>query len=355
MQSIQANGYPIHFGADGYTALNDFLKKGAFSTLFILVDSNSNEQCLPHFLPQIETDLAMEIIEFEAGEDVKTIDSCIEIWNVLTELGADRRSLVLNVGGGVVTDMGGFAAATFKRGIPFVNIPTTLLAMVDASVGGKTGVDLGPLKNQIGVIAPPRMVLIDPDFLETLPQREMLSGLAEMLKHGLIADKTYWEKFLDLKNLDSADLGQLIAESVVIKNGIVLQDPTENGIRMALNFGHTLGHAIESLFLENPERGVVLHGEAVAAGMVMESHISMTSGLLSADEYFQVRYVVKELYDDIPLQEQDLARLTELMAHDKKNEYGRTAFTLLNGIGKAAVGQYPEKELIASAFKAYLS
>jgi len=353
MQPIQANGYSIHFGTPGYETLNQFLREGQFTTLFVLADSNTNEHCLPYFLSLIETELAIEIIEFDAGEEVKNIESCIEIWNVLTELGADRKSLVLNVGGGVVTDMGGFAAATFKRGIPFINIPTSLLAMVDASIGGKTGVDLGPLKNQVGVIAAPEMVLIDTVFLDTLPQREMLAGLAEMLKHGLIADKSYWEKFLDLKNLDSADLGGLIYESIVIKNQIVLQDPEEKGARKALNFGHTLGHAIESLFLENPERGIVLHGEAVAAGMLMESHLSMSMRLLSAEEYFQVRYVIKELYEDILLDENDLEKLVAFMAHDKKSELGTPRFTLLNGIGHYEINQIVDNERIANAVRSY--
>lgn len=353
MHPIQANGYDIHFGEHGYEALNQLLRDGNFTTLFVLVDSNTNEHCLPYFLSLVETELAIEIIEFDAGEDVKNIDSCIEIWNVLTELGADRKSLILNVGGGVVTDMGGFAAATFKRGIPFVNVPTSLLAMVDASVGGKTGIDLGPLKNQIGVIATPVMVLIDTVFLDTLPQREMLAGLAEMLKHGLIADKSYWEKFLDLKNLDSADLGGLIYESIVIKNQIVLQDPGEQNVRKALNFGHTLGHAIESLFLENPDRGLVLHGEAVAAGMLMESHLSMSMRLLSAEEYFQIRYVIKELYEDVPLDENDLGRLIGFMAHDKKSEQGTPRFTLLRGIGQFEINQIADNERIMNAIRSY--
>lgn len=353
MQPIQANGYPIHFGNPGYEALNQFLHEGQFTTLFVLADSNTNEHCLPYFLSLVETELAIEIIEFDAGEEVKNIESCIEIWNVLTELGADRKSLVLNVGGGVVTDMGGFAAATFKRGIPFINIPTSLLAMVDASIGGKTGVDLGPLKNQVGVIAAPEMVLIDTVFLDTLPQREMLSGLAEMLKHGLIADKSYWEKFLDLKNLDSADLGGLIYESIVIKNQIVMEDPDERGARKALNFGHTLGHAIESLFLENPDRGIVLHGEAVAAGMLMESHLSMSMRLLSAEEYFQIRYVIKELYEDIPLDGNDLEKLVAFMAHDKKSELGTPRFTLLKGIGHYEINQIVDNERIANAVRSY--
>ena len=274
MQSIQANGYPIYFNESAYTALNKHLAETKYSNLFIIVDSNTNDACLPTFLSYVETDLTIEIIEFDAGESFKNIETCVSIWNVLTELSADRKSLIINLGGGVVTDLGGFVASTFKRGVDFIHVPTTLLSMVDASVGGKNGVDLGNLKNQIGVINIPKMVLIDTQYLETLPQNEMRSGLAEMLKHGLIYDKKYWEQFQDLKNIDFADFDQLIYDSVQIKNNIVMQDPTEQGIRKALNFGHTLGHAIESYFLENENKTTLLHGEAIAVGMILESYIS---------------------------------------------------------------------------------
>jgi 3-dehydroquinate synthase len=246
LPSIIANNYLVHFNENGIKALNIHLKETKYSTIFIIVDTYTNEFCLPKLLPNIETDITIEIIEFEPGEHNKNIETCIQIWNVLTELGGDRKSLIINLGGGVVTDLGGFVASTFKRGVNFINIPTTLLSMVDASVGGKTGVDLGNLKNQIGVINVPQMVLIDTQYLETLPQNEMRSGLAEMLKHGLIYDAAYWEKFLDLKAIDFADFDELIYRSVEIKNEIVIQDPTEKNIRKALNFGHTLGHAIES-------------------------------------------------------------------------------------------------------------
>ena len=198
MAPIQANGYSIYFNENSYVALNTLLTENHYSKLFLLVDSNTNDLCSSLFLSQIETELPIEIIEFEAGEINKNIETCTEIWNVLTELGADRKSVILNLGGGVVTDLGGFVAATFKRGIDFINIPSSLLAMVDASVGGKTGIDLGTLKNQIGVFNVPKMVVIDVRFLETLPQNEMRSGLAEMLKHGLIHDRNYWNQFLDL-------------------------------------------------------------------------------------------------------------------------------------------------------------
>ncbi|HEY6142997.1 MAG TPA: 3-dehydroquinate synthase [Flavobacterium sp.] len=355
MQSIQANNYPIYFNENGYEALNSFLKESKYSTLFIIVDTHTEEFCLNKFLPYLETDLKIEIVEFEAGEPNKNIETCVQIWNVLTELGADRKSLVINLGGGVVTDLGGFVASTFKRGMDFIHIPTTLLSMVDASVGGKTGVDLGNLKNQIGVINVPKMVLIDTKYLETLSKEEMRSGLAEMLKHGLIYDKPYWEKFLDLKAIDFADFDELIYRSVEIKNEIVMQDPTEKGIRKALNFGHTLGHAIESYFLENENKTTLLHGEAIAVGMILESYISWKMDLITNDEYNQIKATIKSIYDDVVFEENDIDPIIELLIHDKKNEYGNIQFALIQAIGKIKINQSVENELILKAFHDYKS
>jgi 3-dehydroquinate synthase len=355
MQTIQANSYPIYFNEKGYEALNLHLKENKYSNLFIIVDSNTNEFCLPKFLPFLETDLTIEIIEFEAGEQNKNIETCVQIWNVLTELGADRKSLVINLGGGVVTDLGGFVASTFKRGVDFIHIPTTLLSMVDASVGGKNGVDLGNLKNQIGVINVPKMVLIDTIYLNTLPQNEMRSGLAEMLKHGLIYDKEYWKQFLDLKAIDFADFDELIYRSVEIKNEIVKQDPTEKNIRKALNFGHTLGHAIESYFLENENKTTLLHGEAIAVGMILESYISLNKNLINPEEYIQIKTTIKTIYDDIVFEENDIEPILELLIHDKKNEYGNIQFALIEGIGKIKINQSVENELILKAFLDYKS
>ncbi len=355
MQTIQANNYPVHFNEKGYEALNSHLKATKYSNLFIITDSNTNDFCLHKFLPYLETDLSIEIIEFEAGEINKNIDTCIEIWKVLTELGADRKSLVINLGGGVVTDLGGFVASTFKRGVDFVNIPTTLLSMVDASVGGKTGVDLGNLKNQIGVINVPLMVLIDTQYLETVPQNEMRSGLAEMLKHGLIFDKNYWEQFLDLNSIDFTDLDELIHRSVAIKNEIVMQDPTEKNIRKALNFGHTLGHAIEGYFLENATKTTLLHGEAIAIGMILESYISWHKNLISETEYHQIKSTIKSIYDDITFEENDIQPILDLLIHDKKNEFGTIQFALIEGIGAIKINQLVDNELIISAFQDYKS
>ena len=355
MQTIQANNYPIYFNEKATEALNLHINNNKYSNIFIIVDSNTNEFCLPKLLPAIETDLNVEIIEFEAGEENKNIETCVEIWKVLTELGGDRKSLVLNLGGGVVTDLGGFVASTFKRGVDFIHIPTTLLSMVDASVGGKNGVDLGNLKNQIGVINVPSMVLIDTQYLETVPQNEMRSGLAEMLKHGLIYDKKYWEEFLDISTIDFDALDQLIYRSVEIKNEIVKQDPTEKNIRKALNFGHTLGHAIEGYFLENENKTTLLHGEAIAAGMILESFISLHKGLISNEEYIQIKTVLKSIYEDIVFEEEDIEPILELLIHDKKNEYGSIQFALIEGIGKIKINQEVENELILNAFEDYKS
>jgi 3-dehydroquinate synthase len=353
MQTIIANNYPIHFNQNGYESLNLFLSESNYSNLFIIVDNNTEEFCLSKFFPYLETNLAIEIIAFEAGEPNKNIETCVQLWNVLTELGADRKSLIINLGGGVVTDLGGFVASTFKRGIDFIHIPTTLLAMVDASVGGKNGVDLGNLKNQIGVINVPKMVLIDSQYLATLSKNEMRSGLAEMLKHGLIYDKSYWGKFLDLKALDSADLDELIYRSVTIKNEIVTEDPTEKNIRKALNFGHTLGHAIESYFLENENKTTLLHGEAIAIGMILESYISLKKALITIEEYNQIKSTIKAIYEAVVFEENDIAPILDLLIHDKKNEYGNIQFALIDGIGKIKINQSVENELILKAFEDY--
>ena len=353
MQTIQANGYPIFFSETGYEALNELLLEEKYSSIFVLVDSQSNEYCLSQFLPCLATEIPIEIIEFESGERSKNIETCVQIWEALTELGADRKSLIINVGGGVVTDLGGFVASTFKRGIDFIHVPTTLLAMVDASVGGKNGVDLGHLKNQIGVINVPKMIIVDASYLETLPKNEMRSGLAEMLKHGLIQDKAYWEKFRHLDQIDFADFDALIYQSIAIKNTIVMQDPTENGIRKALNFGHTLGHAIESYFLENEHKTTLLHGEAIAAGMILESHISLQKQLIDEREYLEIKDTINSIFDRIQFDESDLNPIQELLIHDKKNEYGMIQFALLESIGNIKINQTAEKEIITAAFLNY--
>ena len=331
------------------------MEERKYSSLFLLVDNNTNTFCVKKFLSNLSVNIPIEIIEIDSeqmgSESLKNISTCIEIWSILTEFGADRKSLLINLGGGVITDIGGFVASTYKRGIDFIHVPTTLLGMVDAAIGGKNGVDLGNLKNQIGLINTPNLLLIDTDFLTTLPQREMRSGLAEMLKHGLIFDANYWSQFLNLKELNFTDLDRLIYRSVKIKNEIVKKDPTENGIRKALNFGHTLGHAIESHFLEtsNP----LLHGEAIAAGMVLESYLSKEKNLLTTENYRQIKQTIKSIFDPISFSKVDIENILNLLLHDKKNEYGKIQFALLNGIGNTALNQLIDNELIIDSFNDY--
>jgi len=353
MQTITANNYSVYFDSIGYETLASLLIPSHYSKIFILVDENTSQYCLPHFLNNLATEIEIEIIELEVGEIHKNIATCTEVWSALSELGGDRKSIVLNLGGGVISDLGGFVACTFKRGIDFVNIPTTLLSMVDASIGGKNGIDLGNLKNQIGIIREPKAVLIDTQFLNTLPQNEMRSGLAEMLKHGLIFDKTYWDKFKNLKDLNTEDLNVLIHQSIQIKNNIVCEDLTENGIRKSLNFGHTLGHAIESYFLENEAKKNLLHGEAVAIGMILESYISKEKDLLSNAEYHEIKYIINDIFDRIDFSELEIEKIIDLLIYDKKNEFGKVQFALLDGIGKIKINQEVDNALIYKAFEDY--
>jgi 3-dehydroquinate synthase len=350
---IQANGYQIYFGNSSYHALNQLLGNQNYTSIFILVDSHTNDLCAPRLLGELATHIPIELIEIEPGEAQKNIATCVELWEILTDLGADKKSLLIALGGGVLSDLGGFVAATYKRGIDFIAVPTTLLAMVDAAIGGKNGVDLGHIKNQIGVIAVPKMVLIDENYLDTLPQAEMRSGLAEMIKHGLIYDKAYWELFQNLSQLDSDYLSVLLERSIEIKNSIVIQDPTEKGLRKALNFGHTLGHAIESYFLENTNKTSLLHGEAVAIGMQLEAYLSVQKGLLDWASYLEIKSTLHAIFDRIEFENDDIEAIEKLLIHDKKNEGGNVLFVLLTEIGKTTFNQTVENEWIKAAFLDY--
>ena len=353
MQTITATQYSVYFDLEGYETLAELLIPSRYSKIFILVDENTSQYCLPHLLNNLATEIEIEIIELEVGEIHKNIETCTEVWGALSELGGDRKSVLINLGGGVISDLGGFVACTFKRGIDFINIPTTLLSMVDASIGGKNGVDLGNLKNQIGIIREPKAVIVDTQFLNTLPQNEMRSGLAEMLKHGLIFDKKYWDKFKDLKDLHTEDLNQLIHQSIQIKNTIVCEDLTENGIRKSLNFGHTLGHAIESYFLENDAKTTLLHGEAIAVGMILESYISREKNLLTNEEYQEIKYIINDVFEKIEFTPFDIEKIIELLIFDKKNEFGKVQLALLDGIGKIKINQESDNTLIYKAFEDY--
>ena len=355
MNDLPASLNPVLYAEKGYEKLNDFIKADKPSKIFILVDSNTHSLCLSKFLQKIENDIATEVIEIEAGEEFKNLETCEGVWNALSELDADRKSVVINLGGGVVTDLGGFVASTFKRGIKFINVPTTLLSMVDASVGGKTGVDLGNLKNQIGVIIQPEMVLIDSGFLDTLSPKEMRSGLAEILKHGLIASEDYWNKVTNLAGLDLSELDDIIKDSVDIKAEIVTRDPFEKNIRKTLNYGHTLGHAIESYCLTHPERNKLLHGEAIAAGMILETYISYELEGFPENKLQQINETIQKMYGKETFSEDDISQIKKLMRFDKKNERGNINFVLLKDIGEPLIDIIVPNDIIDKAFQYYLN
>ena len=354
MTSITTQNAVIHFNEKVYSELNNYVKQTEPSNIFVLVDTNTHEYCLPNFLAKLDSgDIVVEVMEMPEGEDHKTIDICTGVWEALSEYGADRKSLLINLGGGVVTDLGGFVASTYMRGIDYINVPTSLLAMVDASVGGKTGVDLGALKNQIGVISEASMVLIDTSFLETLPPNQMVSGYAEMLKHGLIYDKNYWQDLINFEELDISDLDQLIFDSVVIKNRIVTQDTNEQGIRKVLNFGHTLGHAIESYFLGNADKTPLLHGEAIAVGMLLESYISNKVSGLTDKELEAITNGILKTFQKVEVNENDQKIIIDLLKHDKKNSHGIVNFVLLEAIGRPKIDCQVDNKIIIDAFAYY--
>lgn len=351
MESIISDSYAVHFNEKAFNALNSHLAKKAYSIVFILVDENTHELCLPQFMAEINGEYQFEIIEIESGEINKNIETCVGVWEALSELGADRKSILINLGGGVLTDLGGFVASTFKRGIDFINVPTTLLSMVDASVGGKTGVDLGSLKNQIGVINQPVMVLVIPNFLDTLDNRQVRSGFAEMLKHGLIQDELYWNALKKAESLE--DMKNHILSSIQIKNKVVLQDPTEQNIRKILNFGHTLGHAIESYFLENDSKEMLLHGEAIAIGMILEGYLSNKLTNLPLATLEDIKTTFLNRYEKVEFLEEDFENILKLMRYDKKNSHGKVNFVLLKEIGNPVFDIEIPVELFAEAFAYY--
>ena len=349
---VMQNKVNITFGTEALLRFPKELQAKDYSCLFLLVDTHTQEFCLPGFVSQ--TGLTqLEVLVMEAGEEHKTLQTCENLWNQLSERGADRNSALINLGGGVVTDLGGFVACTFKRGIDFYNLPTTLLSMVDASVGGKTGIDLGALKNQIGIIEEPKQVLIDAQWLQTLPQEELRSGFAEMLKHGLISNKDYWEQLKSLPKLEAATLAEFIKPSVAIKKQVVLEDPREKHLRKILNFGHTLGHAIESYYLTHPIKKRLLHGEAIAIGMVMEAYLGVSCCSFSNVAAEEIKKTFAQFYPPVEIDAQDREGILELLRHDKKNKAGRVNFVLLKSIGVPEIDVEVPQELFTQAFEFY--
>lgn len=330
-------------------ALSEAIAECRHDKLFVLVDETTEQLCLP-LIAGFDCMQEAQRIVIGATDTHKTLDTLSHVWAELQRMGATRHSLLINLGGGMVTDLGGFAASTFKRGLEYINIPTTLLSMVDASVGGKTGINFGGLKNEIGVFNNANCVILDTIFLRTMDAENLLSGYAEMLKHGLISNEQTWAELLSMDLNDLDKLGDLVEKSVAVKQRIVTEDPTEHGIRKALNLGHTVGHAFESLALE---RKPILHGYAVAYGLVVELYLCCVKTGFPQDKMRQTVGFIKENYGKMPITCDDYPKLIELMHHDKKNVGTDINFTLLGGIGDIRINQTATEEDIKEALDFY--
>lgn len=329
-------------------SLKTFLATQDYSKIIVLTDTNTKRLCYPIIKDSLPKHT---VIAVKHGEENKNLQTCEIIWSAMTEAQLDRHSLMINLGGGVIGDMGGFCAATYKRGIDFIQIPTTLLSQVDASVGGKLGIDFQGFKNHLGVFTLPNTVLIDPIFLETLSEREKRSGFAEILKHCLIQDVNKWNEIRG-KDLVEQDLPDLIAHSVEIKKKVVEQDPTEKGLRKILNFGHTLGHAIETFFLPQGKKRL-FHGEAIATGMVCESYIAYTRGLIDERTLGQIEEFVFSIYGKVDIDVVDFDTIIGLTLQDKKNKGKEVRFSLINAAGSCLYDIVVTKNEMKKALEYY--
>ncbi len=349
MKKIKSLGYEVIF-EDDLNELQSFLIDHDYSQLLILVDRNTNDHCLPQLQACIPDIVDYDIIEIDPGEENKNIDFCIGVWKTMLDFGADRKALMLNLGGGVVTDLGGFAAATFKRGIDFINVPTTLLSQVDASVGGKTGIDLDNVKNIIGTFTQPKAVFISNRFLETLDDKQLRSGFAEVIKHGLIQDRNLFNECLQIELPNIPE--DIVYKSVAIKNEVITTDPYEKGLRKILNFGHTIGHAIEGYSLIN-DQNPLLHGEAIAIGMICEGFISKKLNNFDDSELQTMVTYLTSIYPSYPIQQSIYPQLIELMKNDKKNEDNRVGFALLRNIGECDFNKFVDEDDIIESLDYY--
>jgi len=329
MKILNLSDYKIYVG-DIWTAVNAFLNENTFSKIAVIVDENTVKHCLPLLKENVPSQV-FDLIEIPSGEINKTMATCESIWQRMMEHRLDRHSLVINLGGGVIGDMGGFCAATFKRGMAFIQIPTTLLAQVDASIGGKLGIDFNQVKNAIGLFQNPQGVFIDPAFLKTLPYKELRSGFAEIIKHGLIADASLWNDLAVVEDIYGFDMKDLIYRSLLVKQNIVEQDPFEKDVRKVLNFGHTIGHALESVALNSNKP--LLHGEAIAIGMICEAWLSQKEKDLSDSALKAISKYILGVYGKRMLLEADFPQYLEIMSQDKKNQGKTINFTYLNALG----------------------
>jgi len=342
----------IYISSEIHTVLAEVLKNYSNKKTFVLVDENTRKHCMP-IIKEIDLINKSEIIEIKSGEKNKNIESVVKVWNELTSKGADRSSLLINLGGGIIGDLGGFAASTFKRGIDFINIPTTLLSQVDASVGGKTGINSLELKNEIGVFNHPKYVIIYSAFNRTVDKKNIMSGWAEMLKHALIFNEKDWTNLIshDIKQTGFKELNLLIARSVSIKNHFIEKDPKEKNIRKALNFGHTLGHAFESLLMGTDKE--ITHGEAVAHGLICELRLSEKICNFSSEKAEKLISYLLKTYTKLEFNDSDIKDIIEYTGHDKKNIESKINFTLLEDFGQFKIDQFCSKEDIIEILNWY--
>jgi 3-dehydroquinate synthase len=348
MRSNQTIIKQPYFGALSGSPLGDIIRQQfSSSKIVIIVDEHTHDHCLEYLLTTFSELTEAEVMLLPVGEENKVLEVCYQVWQALSEYQIGRKDLVINLGGGVVTDMGGFIAGVFKRGLEFIQIPTTLLGMVDAAIGGKTGIDLGPYKNQLGVFKQPLHVIVDPAFLKTLNEAELMNGYAEMMKHALISDKDLWKE-LQISSIEELMDLSLIRRSSQIKVNIVVQDPLEQNVRKLLNYGHTLGHAIEGYLLEKKEP--IGHGHAVALGMIAETYLSCKKGLLSHADMNEVIALLIRHYAVPDVPNEQLPELVSLCKNDKKNESNKINCSLLSAIGTGEIDQFVSDAEVLESF-----
>ena len=359
MKEIISDKFSILFGSDGYLKLANFIHENNFKKILILTDENTKVHCFDLFFSNFKkTDKKIaEMISsisynfsVESGESSKNLNTSNLIWEFLTENGFKRNDLIINLGGGMISDLGGFVASTYMRGIQFINIPTTLLGMVDASIGGKTGIDLNGIKNIIGTFQFAKLVLIDVEFLNSLSKKQIAAGYAEMIKHSLIDKNHEWKKISKISSLEDIN-HEMIYRSITIKVGIIESDPMELNIRKYLNFGHTLGHAIETYLLGSKQE--ILHGEAIAIGLILETYISHLKRDFDLGLTNEIKNHINQYYEIRKFSEESILNIIDLLKYDQKNNNDRPMFVLLNNPGEMKINQAVDIKQIKEAFKFY--
>jgi len=352
-QLADAPNQQVIFENNSFKKLTDFLKTKPDHKVLLIVDFNTGEYCLPLIADILKSNFIGKPILFEAGEDSKSLTNAAIIWSKLLSYNADRNTIIVNLGGGMICDLGAFAASTFKRGIPFINIPTSLMAMTDAAIGGKSAINFEHYKNQIGTFYFPELVYINTLFLKTLPDSEILSGFAEVIKYSLIADLNLWEKISKFTNIDDIrnEFSEIIKCCVKLKLAITGNDPLEKSIRKVLNAGHTIGHAIESMYIENNK--FVSHGYAVAHGLIAECFLSAIENNLAYETYYEIKNYILKLYPETKFNQSDINQLLQFMLADKKNKDSQIGFTFIKNIGSAKINCYLTQERLLNHLNKY--